>query len=440
MKSLHLTNAWHAASGGVGTFYRALLDAANRERVEMRLVVPGDSTRIERAGDHGLIYYIEAPKAPFDPRYRMIYPYRFLFPRTAIQRILNSEQPDLVEISEKYTLPYLGGLLRTSRLPGVNFRPVVIGSSHERMDENVAAYVSGSPAAMSFCRRYMKSIYFPLFDHHLAFSKHTADELIPASKGHKVRRGIWVSPMGVDCDRFSAVKRTPEGRARLISTVGAGSDSTILLYVGRLSPEKNPMLLLETMARLSGEFHLCIAGGGPLLETMRQRCARERIAGVTFLGHVADRSALGELYANADAFVHPNPREPFGIAPLEAMAAGLPVIVPNSGGVTSYANQSNAILAPPDAGSFARAAISVRANPEANRIRAAAAQVTAADHRWETVTSGFLRLYRELIAITRDGSFSQTIPPYAWSTPGDKWGREVPETNLLKNVSVRSSL
>jgi len=38
----------------------------------------------------------------------------------------------------------------------------------------------------------------PMSDHHITVSEHTAGELIQASRGHKVRRGIWVAPMGVD--------------------------------------------------------------------------------------------------------------------------------------------------------------------------------------------------------------------------------------------------
>jgi alpha-1,6-mannosyltransferase len=442
LKTLHLTNAWHAASGGIGTFYKALLEAANREGMPMRLVVPGDVTRTEKVGDFGLIYYIEAPPAPLDRNYRMLYPYRFLFPGTAIQRILNEELPDLVEISEKYTLPYLGGLLRTSRLPGVNFRPVVIGASHERMDENMAAYLTNNEAAQRFCRWYMKSIYFPMFDHHVTFSEHTAQELIEASKGHKVKRGIWVSPLGVDCDRFNACRKTPEGRSRLLNLLDAPEkkDATILLYVGRLSPEKNVMLLVSMMEKLGMErldrerFLLCVAGTGTVLETMRGACAERGLSNVRCIGHVADRSALADLYANADVFVHPNPREPFGIAPLEAMAAGLPVIAPDRGGVITYANGNNAFLTAPDAESFAAAARAVRENPPLREARAAAGRQTAESHRWHDVTARFLNLYREFIEITRDGLLSPRTPPLAWTTQGDKWGREIPATEYAENV------
>jgi hypothetical protein len=119
LKTLHLTNCRHASSGGIGTFYRALFEAADREDHLMRLVVPGATTSVEPVGRLGLIHHIEAPRAPFNPEYRMVLPHRYLFPRTALQRILNAERPVLIEISDKYVLPYFAGFLRTGRLPGV---------------------------------------------------------------------------------------------------------------------------------------------------------------------------------------------------------------------------------------------------------------------------------------------------------------------------------
>ncbi len=73
------------------------------------------------------------------------------------------------------------------------------------------------------------------------------------------------------------------------------------------------------------------------------------------LGQINDTETLANLFANCDAFVHPNPREPFGITPLEAMASGLPVVAPNSGGVLSYANSENAWLSEPTAECFSEA-------------------------------------------------------------------------------------
>ena len=53
IKTLHLTNAFHPASGGIRTFYRAMLAAANAERRYMRLVVPAEESRIEEVGVPG---------------------------------------------------------------------------------------------------------------------------------------------------------------------------------------------------------------------------------------------------------------------------------------------------------------------------------------------------------------------------------------------------
>jgi alpha-1,6-mannosyltransferase len=422
VKTLHLTNAWHDTSGGVSVFYRALLAAAEREGHFMRLVVPGDRTSIEECGRFGRIYRIEAPRAPLNRDYRIIYPHRYLLPGTALQRILNDEKPDLVEASEKYTMLYFTGLLRTGRLPGVKLRPTTIGMSHERMDENMAAYLTHGSFGQRFARWYMKWLYFPSFDHHVTVSEHTAAELIAASHGHKITRGIWVSPMGVDCERFTPQRRSPEGREDLRRITGGSADSTVLLYAGRLAPEKNLPLLLDVMSLLEPDhYRLAIAGEGMMRETLEAICRQRGIRNVVFPGHIADRDRLADHYANADIFVHPNPREPFGIAPLEAMAAGLPLVAPNSGGVSSYAGESNAWLTAPTPEAFVRAIREIRSHPEEARRRTLAARQTAESHGWFSIATQYLRLYQELDGITKNARTrpvaARSIQPRAWSTP-----------------------
>ena len=428
MKTLHLTNAWHASSGGIGTFYRALIEAANQNGHEIRLVVPGDSTRVEAIGSHAKVYYIQAPRAPFNPSYRILYPYRFLAPGTAVQQILNDERPDLIDVSEKYSLPYLTGLLRIERLRGVNFRPTVIGTSCERMDENMAAYLSGARLAKAFTRFYMKWIYFPMFDHHIAVSEHSAEELRLAARGHKVERGVWVRPMGADTARFTPERKSPAARQRLLKVIGGTERSTLLLYAGRLVPEKNLYLLIDTMAILrkdaDRDFRLLLAGDGILFEPLQKMCA-ERIPGsTTFLGHIANRDVLADLFSNVDAFVHPNPREPFGIAPLEAMAAGLPLVAPDCGGVTAYANHSNAWLASQSPAAYAGAVRGVFDVPETRARKVEAALTTASQHSWQDVAVGYLKLYRELHERVQGRTPEDAIPPRFVSTRGDYLGRE----------------
>ncbi|HKD06511.1 MAG TPA: glycosyltransferase [Bryobacteraceae bacterium] len=425
MKSLHLTNAWHGSSGGIGTFYRALLEAAERERQYVRLVVPGEDTRIEDTGDFGRIYTIEAPRAPFDSSYRIIFPHRFLLPRTALHRIVTEERPDLVEVSEKYTMHWFAGQLRTRRALGIRVRPTVVGLSCERMDENVAAYVSRSGVAQAFCRLYMKAVYFPCFDHHVSVSEHTAAELIDASRGHKVRRGIWIASMGVDCARFSPSRRSEEGRRELLMRAAAPPHTRLLLYAGRLAPEKNLSLLINAMEQLPAqEYRLLIAGDGILRAQLEIESRQRGLDHVVFLGHIGDRESLASCYANCDVFVHPNPREPFGIAPLEAMAAGLPLVAPASGGVTSYADAGNSWLAPPTPQAFALAIQSVFRDRSETEQRCLCARRTAEQLAWPVVTSRYLRLYRELNQLTRGQQATLTFTPRIWSTPGDLFGRE----------------
>jgi alpha-1,6-mannosyltransferase len=429
VKTLHLTNSWHSASGGIGTFYRALFQAADRERHQMRLVVPGPADRVEEVGKFGRIYHVRSPEALLNRDYRFVYPWRFLLPHGPVRRILIEEAPDLIEVSEKYSLPYLAGLLRTRRMPGIRFRPTVIGVSHERMDENFAAYLWTHPATQAFCEWYMKWIYFPMFDHHIAVSRHTAGELIHASRGHKVRRGIWVSPMGVDCECFTPARRSAQARAELLERTGGDDpDAVLLFYAGRLAPEKNLQLLIDTMKFLDArKFRLVVAGNGALLDWLRQRCAPMQNAAL--LGHVSDRELLARYYASADIFVHPNPREPFGIGPLEAMAAGLALVAPDSGGVTSYANASNAWLTQPTAECFAAAIRAAGADPATRALRAANARATAISYRWEIVASRFLGVCREIHALTQGQQQSASMPACAWSTPGDMFGREIVKQN-----------
>jgi len=174
LKTLHLTNSWHATSGGIATFYRALMASANQRGHHIRLVVPGETDRVEDAGEFAKIYYVKSPSARFNREYRTIYPPQFISPRGRVQQILAAERPDLVEICDKYTLNYLGALLRRRLLPALDFRPVVVGLSCERMDDNFRTYLGCVPFARAFCAAYMKWIYFPFFDHHIANSEYTA--------------------------------------------------------------------------------------------------------------------------------------------------------------------------------------------------------------------------------------------------------------------------
>jgi alpha-1,6-mannosyltransferase len=234
--------------------------------------------------------------------------------------------------------------------------------------------------------------------------------------------------MGADTARFSPDRRSVTVRKRLLNLIGGTDRSVLLLYAGRLAPEKNLHLLIDAMARLSGDsardFRLLMAGAGILFEPLQKACSRKIPGRATFLGHVADRDALADLFANADAFVHPNPREPFGIAPLEAMASGLPLVAPDCGGVAAFANSSKAWLASQSAESYADAIRDIFDHPEAGLRKREQAIATAQQYRWPDIAAQYLRLYAELHAHVQGRNPKDASPPRFVSTPGDRLGRE----------------
>ncbi|HLJ89730.1 MAG TPA: glycosyltransferase family 4 protein [Candidatus Angelobacter sp.] len=421
MKTLHLTCAWHETSGGIATFYRQLIAAANAKRHAIRLVVPAEKDSVEEAGPYGRIYHLASPKAPLNSAYRIIYPTQFIFAGSKIQQILDHERPDLVEICDKYNLNYLGGLLRERLLELTGFRPIVVGLSCERMDDNLSAYLGGGFLAKHFSRIYMRWLYFPMFDHHITVSDHTAAELAPASKGHPVHRGVWVRHMGVDTARFSADRRSPEAHNKLTALASPASQDPdqlrLLLYAGRLVPEKNLNLLIEMMECLPPECHLLIAGQG-MEEPRLRELADSRVPGrVHFLGFVGSKEELASLYANCDAFIHPNPREPFGIAPLEAMASGLPLVAPNSGGVVSYANPENAWVVEPTASAFAGAVKELLGDAALRALKTNRALETVAQYSWPSMAARFLELYGEMLRLKHEDPNGAAIAPAFVSVP-----------------------
>jgi glycosyltransferase involved in cell wall biosynthesis len=273
------------------------------------------------------------------------------------------------------------------------------------MDDNIGAFVTRHQSGeLSRCgiRYYLGRLYLPLFDHHFANSQYTADELLDATvSGHE--RPVEVMPMGAEVREFLGVAPSESSRRALMASVGINATRPsvrTLLYVGRLSPEKNMGLLIDLMERLSSdaanEYHLLIAGDGPLLDHLGSEGQRRAPGRVHLLGHISDRSRIIELYHNSDIFVHPNPREPFGIAPLEAMAAGLPIVAPRSGGLLSYASDSNAWLCEPNAENYATAIRSITADPVRREERVALARATASRYRWSDVTARFEMRFEEL--------------------------------------------
>lgn len=424
IKTVHITNYYHKNSGGISTAYNKLLEAAERHQRYVRLIVPGGRTEVEETGEFGKIYYVKANYSRlFDKRYRVMMPLNsYILDQSPIKQILRNERPEIIEIGEKYTLSLMAGLMRKGIMNVSETRPMLVHFSCERMDDNIAAFVSDGRIANRVAKGFIRNYVFPMFDFHLANSDYTASELFQSVGGNGIKRSnlllnfcwrlfrtpkshigerILVNQCGVDTVAFSADRNSAEARRRICIEIGVPESAKLLLYAGRLSPEKNVSLLPEIMEHLSADgetdFRLIVAGAGPSSEKLAAEFERAVPGKVKMLGHLNGADKIADLMANCDCFVHPNPREPFGITPLEAMASGLPVVAPNSGGILSYANDDNAWLAEPNAASFAATITQVLADGRREE-KVQRALETSSRFTWERSTASLFELYDEMYA------------------------------------------
>jgi len=142
------------------------------------------------------------------------------------------------------------------------------------------------------------------------------------------RLRLW--PGGVDTGLFKPERRDGELRAAWLAVHTHPEGKVILLYVGRLSREKNLRLLVQAYRDMDhNRCHLVIVGGGPARSDLQQ--ALHGLP-VTFTGYLSGE-ALAAAYASADVLAFPSTTETFGQVALEAMASGLPVVGLRAGGV-----------------------------------------------------------------------------------------------------------
>jgi glycosyltransferase involved in cell wall biosynthesis len=130
-----------------------------------------------------------------------------------------------------------------------------------------------------------------------------------------------------------------------------------LLTVGRLSPEKNPLLLPEIVSRLDDRWRLEVIGEGPLRRPVEERARELGVAErLELAGYVPNGAALWDRYRAAHAFLHVSFTEGIPQVLFEAHASGLPVVATDVGGVRA-AVEGTALLVPPDDAPAAAAAV-----------------------------------------------------------------------------------
>lgn len=173
---------------------------------------------------------------------------------------------------------------------------------------------------------YVTRMVFNWADYALAPSKLVQDEML-ALGVHEV--GLW--KRGVDAERFNPAFYSDEMRYQLSD---GHPDDIILLYVGRLSHEKQVDRLKATVEQIPGT-RLAIVGDGPARESLEKHFAGTP---TKFMGYLRGE-ALSQAYASADVFTFPSALETFGLVVVEAMAAGLPVVSSRVGGIPDVVNE-----------------------------------------------------------------------------------------------------
>ena len=154
----------------------------------------------------------------------------------------------------------------------------------------------------------------------------------------------YVRGMGVDTEK---IKSTTVNKAALKKSFGIPAEAFTLLSVSEQNANKNLATALKAFAKVnSPSMYYLVCGIGNMLESYKELARQLGIADrVIFAGYRYD---VFEIVHIADVFLFPSLREGFGFAPIEAMAAGVPIIASDIRGVREYAvNGENAFLLDP---------------------------------------------------------------------------------------------
>ncbi|KAI7843341.1 hypothetical protein COHA_003038 [Chlorella ohadii] len=305
-------------------------------------------------------------------------------------------KPDLIHVTSPGALPAAGWLY--SRL----LRVPLVASFHTHVPAYLPRLGLGwlTNGVWAAIRAIHRAAHLTI-----AVSPATATELVEA--GACDRKAVKVWPKAVDCDLFHPSQASQDMRARLAGGSPARPaprlDGPLLLYVGRVSPEKNLALLRPLLERVPGA-RLAVVGDGPAMQDVQAELAG---APVTFLGRLSGRE-LAAAYAsagkhatlakagmaNCNIFVMPSESETLGNVVGEAMASGLPVVAAAAGGVPSVIGRpgtTGILFSPGDAAAAAAAVRQLAADASARKRMGRAARAEMERWSWRAATRELLR-------------------------------------------------
>ena len=361
MRIAQLANLVGPTSGGL----RRAVDKLGHGYVQAGhhrlLVVPGPADSVAES-ESGTIVTIKSPD--------LVAGYRMVANVEKVRQALARFEPTSVEVSDKWTMTAAGLWAQNHQVPAVLL-------SHERLDDMASMFfeleISGAIHALNrwLAKRYDKVV---------VTTRYSAGEWI------QTQANLSVKALGVDLEEFTPAETSHEV-----------SSTLRLVYAGRLSREKSPHLAVATAVELDRrgvDVQLNVYGTGPHVDELRALAGG---APVFFHGYVDSRAGLAEAYRAADIALSVCPAETFGLAVLEALACGTPVVTSDRGGARELVDTSCAEWGSPDPVFLADAVLRM-----ADRVRrdqaglGEAARAQAEKFPWEAAVAGMLSIHEEL--------------------------------------------
>jgi alpha-1,6-mannosyltransferase len=341
MRIAQLANFVGATSGGMRTALAELGQGYVDAGASRLLVIPGpvDAVTETELGD---VVQVRAPREGGG--------YRLIVEPWRVTEVLERFAPTSVEWSDKLTLLPVAWWARRN-----DVRTVLL--SHERLGD-MFAMRTGLDATSKVSIGLLNRVLVRSFDTVVVTSRYAQGEFaaVAESAGCPIAR----VPLGVDLRTFrlSVRPRPASGELRLV-------------HAGRLSREKSPHLAVATAVELHRRgvsLRLDVYGDGPHRDELEEIAQG---APVFFHGYVDGRAALRDKLAGADIALSVCPGETFGLAVLEALACGTPVVTADRGGARELVDPVSGAWAAPEAAALADAVLRLAARPEDVRRRAA---------------------------------------------------------------------
>lgn len=368
MRIAQLANFVGPASGGMRTALRSLgrgyVDAGCRRL----LVVPGpeDSCTSTPLGD---VVQLRAPRV--GGGYRLIVePWRVI-------EVLERWRPTSIELSDKLTLLPVAGWARRNGIGSVLL-------SHERLSDMLALR-TGLDITSKVSVGLLNRLLVRSVDTVVVTSDYARREFqqVADAAGCPVVR----VPLGVDLETFRPRSREANDELRLV-------------HAGRLSREKSPHLAVATAVELHRRgvpVRMDVYGVGPHRDELAALAAD---APVHFPGYVDSPSRLSRALGRADVALSVCPSETFGLAVLEALASGTPVVTADRGGARELVGETSGAWAAPCPSALADAVLDVAAR--SLEERRASARQRAEGYPWSATVESLLAVHEAVaMPVTR---------------------------------------